>query len=269
MKIILSLFICSVSLAWAGTPVPATTPYTRSFLKSADEAAGRAALSLVTSNWAANASQFVTVGNELRIKGGSPLTNPVIASGTITGDGSGLTNLTGVSATSGGISVAAGTNGILVVTNVGGDLVTISHSGHFGPVNAASLFVTNALTPDVLASTNAVRDGYVLNQRGNTNRWESPASVVPFVMTSMTNVLSPTNGLVQRITLTGAAQFTLSSYDTNASEFIRLEVAGSNTITWVTANLSNSTALTITNPGAVYLFDRSAMTNLWWGYKLR
>jgi hypothetical protein len=106
-----------------------------------------------------------------------------------------------------------------------------------------------------------------------TNRLDPvslPISWLPYTWPGTTNVLNPTNGLIQRIVLTNPAAITMSHYNVTNTESIRLELVGSNAVTFV-GGLSNATALTITgtNYATVWLFDKAAGETNWWGSKLR
>lgn len=92
MKKLIGLFLLVASTAWAGVPTPATTPFTRDLLRSADADAARTQLGIVNSNWTVNTAQFETPGNNLQIKSGSTQTNVALA-GTVTYNGVNISNL--------------------------------------------------------------------------------------------------------------------------------------------------------------------------------
>lgn len=99
------------------------------------------------------------------------------------------------------------------------------------------------------------------------------ASFYPFDLNANatgTNIyISPTNGPLQFYEFTNTAYATVLSWDTNATETIRLELRGSNTLTWATATLSNSASLGPSNAISVIMLDKASKTNLWWGYRIR
>lgn len=82
----LLIFLTLLALpVWAQLP-PATTPWTRSWLRSTDAASGRANLSIVSSNFSFNGSQLeAPVGNTLQIKSQATLTNPIVGDASVFG----------------------------------------------------------------------------------------------------------------------------------------------------------------------------------------
>ena len=99
----------------------------------------------------------------------------------------------------------------------------------------------------------------------------STASFAPYDLSGYgTNVLiTPANGNLQYYTITGACYFGVASVNTNYTEAVRLELRGSNYLSWTNLVLSNSVNLGPSNDTSVILLDRASGTNLWWGYRLR
>ena len=99
----------------------------------------------------------------------------------------------------------------------------------------------------------------------------STASFAPYDLSGYgTNVLiTPANGNLQYYTITGACWFGVASVNTNYTEAVRLELRGSNYLSWTNLVLSNSVNLGPSNDTSVILLDRASGTNLWWGYRLR
>jgi hypothetical protein len=113
---------------------------------------------------------------------------------------------------------------------------------------------------------------------GVTNQWKidatnalATASFTDFVLSGTNVVISPTNGNLQSWVTTNTSWAALGAANTNFTETIRLNIYGSNTVTWTTSNLSNYTAnaTSLSNATTVLLFDHVRNTNLFWAYRLR
>ena len=136
--------------------------------------------------------------------------------------------------------------GVDVLTNVPGALSALSTNNGSGLTN-----LTSSALPAVL--TNQV----------------SAASFTDFLNVGTTVVISPTNGNLQSWVLTAASSASLDTANTNFTETLRLNIYGSNTLTWTTTTLSNATVLGPSNAISAMIFDHVRGTNLWWGYRLR
>jgi hypothetical protein len=167
--------------------------------------------------------------------------------------------LTGGTATLGAGYVTLSGNIIVADTNIiSGAGVLLHGVGITNGVITAGSYEADDMTVGTLTVTEGIEQSSL------------PYSWLPFTWTGTTNVLNPTNGLIQRIVLTNPAAITMSHYNVTNTESIRLELVGSNAVTFV-GGLSNATALTITgtNYATVWLFDKAAGETNWWGSKLR
>lgn len=183
-----------------------------------------------------------------------------------------------------GTNIIINTNGYLYTINLdtsitngwasSNDLYTASNT-----VAGLASGVTNGWpwTNLTVIHAGAVTNGYpwtnltVVHASAVTNGypWMSNASFGDFALSGTNVVISPTNGNLQSWVLTNASWAALDTANTNFTETIRLNLYVSNTLTWTTANLSNSVNLGPSNAISVMLFDHCRDTNLWWGYRLR
>lgn len=167
---------------------------------------------------------------------------------------------------------------------------------------ASSVYASNVISGGVLpagtVSSTSLTPGYALGNDGSVRIWTnslpgvsiggnaatattasyvsgtltnqvSAASFSDYAMSGTNVVISPTNGNLQSWTLTNVSWAAVDAANTNFTETVRLNIYGSNTITWTTTTLSNSTVLGPSNNISVLLFDHARNTNLWWGYRLR
>ena len=95
------------------------------------------------------------------------------------------------------------------------------------------------------------------------------ANFTDFTLTGTSVNISPTNGNLQSWVMSGASTAAMDAANTNFTESIRLNIYGSNTLTWTTTYLSNSAVLGPSNAVSVLLFDHARNTNLWKGYRLQ
>ena len=95
------------------------------------------------------------------------------------------------------------------------------------------------------------------------------AQFTPYVLSGTSIVINAANGNLQTWTITNVSYVGLAAANAAFVESIRVDVIGSNTITWTNLNLSNSLVLTVTNLSRnVFLFDHNYGTNLWWGFRM-
>jgi hypothetical protein len=137
------------------------------------------------------------------------------------------------------------------------------------------LFATNGITSygDITLSGTISGDGSGLTNLAASAisgvLTQGMASFSDFALSGTNVVISPTNGNLQSWVITEQSWAALDAADTNYTETIRLNVYGSNTVTWTSANLSNTASLGPSNSISVMLFDHSRGTNLWWGMRIR
>ena len=141
------------------------------------------------------------------------------------------------------------TNQIPVVDVVAGSNATVVAST---PNSQTRRFTVSSIPPTVYGS-NVVYNG----------------SYTPFILYGTNIIVSPTNGPLQTWTITNVSWVTLDTANTVYTETVRLNMLGSNTITWATANLSNSAAIGPSNYVTSVIFDHSNGTNLWWGFRIK
>jgi len=153
-----------------------------------------------------SANQFGTSGNKVVIKNGALFTNPVVRIGTITGDGSGLTNLTSANfsgdvytnnrTSTSTFSNNVTVNGLFVINNSSGLRVS-----NLGVVTAVSFNGTsggNAFIGNAQALTN-IMDGSALTNvsglsAGVTNQWLGDIlTATNKLNTDLLSVLAQTN----------------------------------------------------------------------------
>jgi hypothetical protein len=204
--------------------------------------------------------------------------------GSFEGNGNALTNLPSPSNVTNAI-VYAGATAVLSVNNDTPGVVSGQGSWQLAQVTATNFVgnagnLTNIPAGNLASGTNAANVGFgSVSGDGtgltnlfpvNFNRTAS-ASFAPVSLAAMgTNIwLTATNGPVQKYTLTNSTWFTVLDSNTNNIETIRLELTGSNYVSFATTYLSNAVVCYPTNGITVLLFDRSAGTNLWWASRLR
>ena len=126
--------------------------------------------------------------------------------------------------------------------------------------------VPNPSSPGNLgSSTNRFPNVYATNIYGNV----LTAQFTDFALTGTSVNISPTNGNLQSWVMSGASTAAMDAANTNFTESVRLNIYGSNTLTWTITYLSNSMYLYPTAGVSVLLFDHPRGTNLWRGYRLQ
>jgi hypothetical protein len=193
------------------------------------------------------------------------LVNAPVTATSFSGAGTGLTG-TAAGLTAGGVSS--------ISTNTVSSSQITTGLGYTPTTNTASGIVTALGYTPLGASSNAVSAATAttatyISTAVITNA-TSQASFIPNFANAGTNIIiSPTNGNLQTWTLTNVSWAQMAAATTNWSESIRLEIFGSNTLTWTTTALSNTSVLLPSNSVSVILMEHPVNTNLWFGYRLR
>ena len=211
--------------------------------------------------------------------------------GTITGDGGGLTNVAALTATT--ATNWTGSNAMQAQINLA--VTNTQSSVSFGSISLSTTHQETTWTLDddtgdttmevgapdtniVFTAGGTIKANFSGDGGSLTNLsaaaisgvlTQGMASFSDFSLSGTNIVISPTNGNLQSWVLTNASWAALDAANTNYTETLRVNIYGSNTLTWTTANLSNTATLGPSNAISVLLFDHARDTNLWWGYRLR
>jgi hypothetical protein len=164
----------------------------------------------------------------------------------------------GIALSLGGVSRTnwPSTNGFITSTDVPAAQTNATLASLGGATQAALNNVSNNLTTvSNTVTINATTNGYT----SSSDKYGTNV------------VLTLNDGRLVRWTITNASNFAISTpAATNQTFSIRFEVTGTNTVTYATSNLLNSSALGCTNAnGNAFMFDWIANGAKWQGYRLR
>jgi hypothetical protein len=164
----------------------------------------------------------------------------------------------GIALSLGGVSRTnwPSTNGFITSTDVPAAQTNATLASLGGVTQAALNNVSNNLTTvSNTVTINATTNGYT----SSSDKYGTNV------------VLTLNDGRLVKWTITNASNFAISTpVATNQTYSIRFEVTGTNTVTYATSNLLNSSMLGCTNAnGNTFLFDWMANGAKWQGYRLR
>jgi len=129
-------------------------------------------------------------------------------------------------------------------------------------VTAAYEAYADNTTNDLATDVTAAYETYITNAIAS-------ASFTQYENTGIEVVIDQANGNLQGWIVTEASDAAFAGADTNFTETVRLNIVGTDTITWDTTNLLNAGTIELSNAVSVLIFDHPTGTNMWWVYQLR